>query len=156
MRLRHVTTAFFDLDLHVELAVAGHVRDDVVRVEDFNIVSLLDVRTGNSARPLLFQLQRDFVAVMQLHHHTFEIQQNIDHVFLHAFYGGVFMQDTGDFHFGWCVAGHGGQQYTAQGIAQRMAIAALERLHHYFCVCRGNILHIDDARLQKSRGIALH
>src|SRR6185503_3322592 len=48
------------------------------------------------------------------------------------------------------VAGHRGQQHTAQGIAQRVAVAALERLHRHFGVRRRQVLHIDDARLEES------
>ena len=69
---------------------------------------------------------------MQPEHQPFQVKQDFHHVFLHAIDGGVLMQHAGDPDFGRSVAGHGRQQYTAQRIAQRMAITALKGLHHHF------------------------
>jgi hypothetical protein len=49
-------------------------------------------------------------------HNAFEIQQDIDDVFLHAVNGRILVQ-TGDRDFRRCVAHHGGQQDTAQCLA---------------------------------------
>ena len=49
---RHVAAALLDLDLHLQVATAGQMRDDVVRVHDLDIVRQLDV-ARRSQRPRL-------------------------------------------------------------------------------------------------------
>ena len=46
-------------------------------------------------------------------------------------------------------AGHRGQQDAAQRVAERVAVAALERLHRHLGVERREVLHVDDAGLQE-------
>ena len=63
---------------------------------------------------------------------------------------GLIVHHADDLNLGGCVARHRGKQHAAKRVAQGVAIAALERLHRHLGVVRGKILHIDDARLQKS------
>ena len=52
--------------------------------DDLDIVIRLDVRSRHRALTGLRQLQGDVVSVVQLEHHTLEIEKHIDDVFLHA------------------------------------------------------------------------
>jgi hypothetical protein len=47
---RHVAAALLDLDRHVDLAALREVGDDVVRVDDLDVVRLLDVGGRDRAR----------------------------------------------------------------------------------------------------------
>ena len=67
-------------------------------------------------------------AVVEFEHHALEVQQDVDHVFLHAIDGRVLVQNAGDGDLSGGVTDHGGQQHAPKRVAQRMAIATLERL----------------------------
>ena len=60
------------------------MRNDLLRVHDFNIVAELDVFGGDDATAFFVQAQSHFIATGELEHHPFEVEQNIDHIFLHA------------------------------------------------------------------------
>ena len=53
----------------------------------FYIVMHLDVSRSHSAFAFFTQAQGHFVTIVQFEHHAFEVQQNVDHVFLHAVNG---------------------------------------------------------------------
>ena len=151
---RLVAAALLDLDLHLELAAGGQVRDDVLGIDDLDVVVRLDVGGRDRALAGLGELQHHVVAVVQLEHDALQVQQDVDDVFLHAVERRVLVQHAGDLDLGRRVAGHRRQQHAAQRVAQRVAVAALERLHHHLGVERRHALHVDDARLQQN--IALH
>jgi hypothetical protein len=104
------------------------VRDDVLGVDDLDVVRGLDVAGRDRAFAFLAQHQRDLVAVVQPEHHALEVEHDVDHVLLHAVDRRVLVQHAGDGHLGRRVADHRRQQHAAQGVAQRVAVAALERL----------------------------
>jgi ABC-type Mn2+/Zn2+ transport system ATPase subunit len=114
----------------------------------------LDVRGRDGAFARLGELQHHVVAVVQLEHDALEVQQDVDHVLLHAVEGGVLVQHAGDLDFRGRVAGHRRQEHAAQRVTQRVPVAALERLHHHLGMERRHALHVDDAGLQEN--IALH
>jgi peptide/nickel transport system permease protein len=58
--------------------------------------------------------------------HVLEVQKNFKHVFLQAFDGGVLVEYAVNLDFSDREAGDRGQQDAPQGIAQRVAVAALE------------------------------
>src|SRR5471032_2708951 len=62
----------------------------------------------------------------------------------------IFVDDASDRHFGRRVAHHRRQQDAAQRVTQCMAIAAFERLHHYFSVAGAERLYIDNTWLQQT------
>ena len=97
-------------------------------IDDLDIVRHLDVGRGDRAFAFLADDQRDFVTVVQAEHHALQVQHDVDDVFLHAVDRRVFVQHTGDRHFGRRITDHRRQQHTPQRVAQRMPIAALEWL----------------------------
>jgi hypothetical protein len=101
--------------------------------------------------PFLVQAQLGGVARVHADGHRLEVQQHVDHVFLHALDAGVLVQHAVDLDFGDRGTGHGGQQHAPQGIAQRVAESALEGLDHHARLTRGHRLHLDDAGLQEFR-----
>src|SRR5690606_441282 len=124
------------------------------RIDDLDVVSDLDVTRGNHALARLRQPQRDFTAAVELEHNALQVQQQVDHVFTHAVERGVLVEHSFDRHFGRRVAGKRRQEDAPQRIPQRMAKAALERLHRHPRLNRRGALDVDDARFQQY--IALH
>ena len=56
----------------------------MVRVDQLDVMRQVDVGCQDWALALFFQGQRDFITALQLEHHTLQVQQDIDHVFLNA------------------------------------------------------------------------
>ncbi len=129
------------------------VRDHVIRVDDLHVVRRLDVAGRDRAFAFLAQHQRHFVAVVQAEHHALEVQHDVNHVFLHPVDRRVLVQHAGDRHLGGRVADHRRQQNAAQRVAQRVAVAALERLERDFGAVAAERLHIDGFGFQQ---IGLH
>jgi hypothetical protein len=50
-------------------------------------------------------------------------------------------------YFGWRIAHHRRQQYTAERVTEGVTIATLERLHDDLGVARGDVLNFDNAGL---------
>jgi len=121
----------------------------VAGVDDFHVVRCLDVGGSHLAFTVLAQAQRDFVTVVQLEHNALEVQQNVDHIFLHAIDGGVLVQHASNRDFRDGIADHGGQQHTTQGIAQGVTIAALERLQRDFGTVVADLLDVDGFGFQQ-------
>ena len=101
----------------------------------------------------LAQDQRDFVAVVQAEHHALQVQHDVDDVFLHAVDRRVLVQHAGDRHFGRRVADHRRQQHAAQRVAERVAVAALERLERDLGAVAAERLDVDGFGFQQ---IGLH
>jgi hypothetical protein len=68
--------------------------------------------------------------------HIFEIEQEVNGVFLHAGDWLELAQHAFDAHAGNRCARDGRQQHAAQGVAQRHAVAALQRLDFELPVVR--------------------
>ena len=114
--------------MHIKFATGAQRGNHVVGVDDFNVVRGLNVFGIHHTLGIFAQAQRDFVAVVQLKHHTLKVQQHVHHVFLHTVKRGVLVQHAGNRNLGWRVPNHRRQQHPAQGIAQRVAVAALKGL----------------------------
>jgi hypothetical protein len=106
---------------------------------------------SDRALAFLAQHQGDFVAVVQPEHHALQVEHDVHHVFLHTVDGRVLVQHTGDRHFGRRVADHGRQQHPAQGIAQCVAVAALEGLERRLGTVTAERLDLDGLGLEESR-----
>ena len=101
--------------------------DHVIRIDDLDVVRHLDVRRRDRAFAFLAQHQRDLVAVVQLEHDALQVQQDVDHVFVDAVDRRVLVHHAGDLRLGRRVPDHRRQQHAAQRVAERVAVAALER-----------------------------
>ena len=149
IRRRAVATAAFNTQGHGEFAGLGQVREHQLRVHDFDVVVRVDVAGRDRSRAFLRQAQLGAVTRVHLERHLLEVQQDVDHVFLHTFDGGVLVQHAFDLDLGDRGARHGRQQHTTQGVAERVAEAPLERLDDDARLARSRGLHLDYTRLQK-------
>jgi hypothetical protein len=129
------------------------VGDHVVGVDDLDVVRRLDVAGRDRAFAFLAQHERDFVAVVQAEHHALQVQHDVNHVFLHAVDRRVLVQHAGDRHLGRRVADHRRQQHAAQRVAERVAVAALERLERDLGAVAAERLDVDGFGFQQ---IGLH
>ena len=120
----------------------------MLRVTDLDIVINLNIASCYRARTFLGQ--GDFSFVLAVHHkgNTLEVQQDLNNIFLYALDGRVLMQYSIDFDFGDRAAGHGRQQNTTQGIAQRVAKATLQRLQSYLGAGSALLIDVDLVRSQ--------
>ena len=59
----------------------------MLRVDDFYVMRCLNVSSGDLTFTIFAQAEGDFVTVMKFEDHAFEVQQNINHVFLYAVNG---------------------------------------------------------------------
>jgi hypothetical protein len=153
-RAGHVAAALFDLDLHVELAALRQVRDHVVGVDDLDVVRGLDVGGGDA--PAFAVLAQDRVTssrLWSLNTTPLRFRQDVDHVFLHAVDRRVLVQNAGDRDLGGRIAHHGRQQHAAQRVAERVAIAALERLEGDLGAVGAKLLDVDGLGFQQ---VGLH
>jgi hypothetical protein len=126
---RDVAAALLDLDLHVELAARGEMRDLMLGVDDLDIVRRLDVARRDGALALLAQHERDLVAVVQAEDHALQVEHDVDDVFLDAVDRRVLVATTPAI-----VTVSVGRSRpltmssnSAQRVAERVAVAALER-----------------------------
>src|SRR5262249_36237983 len=62
-RRRHITAAVLDLDLQIELAACGQMRNDMIGIDDLDVVHGLDVARGDYALALFLEAERHFLAV---------------------------------------------------------------------------------------------
>jgi hypothetical protein len=130
------------------------VRNHVLRIDDFHIMRQFDIAGTDRAFTFLDQFQIDDVTIVQLEYDTFEIQKDVDNIFLNAINGGVFVKNAIDTNLSRCIPDHRGQEDATQRVAKGMAITAFERLHDHFGLHGRNALHVDDTGLKKST--ALH
>ena len=115
-----------------------------------------DVAGRDGSRSLLVQAHFGHVARMHADGHRFEIQQNVDDVFLNALDGGVFVQHAFDLDLCDRGARQRGQQHPAQRIAQGVTEAAFERFDHDTRMARRHGLYLDDPGLQEFIDRSLH
>src|SRR6185312_7303401 len=87
---------------------------------------------------------------------TLEVQQHLDHVFLQTFERGVFVQNAFDFGLDDGRAGNRRQQHAAQRIAERMTVAAFQRLDDDARVIRSDGFDFQTTRTQDLSGRDCH
>ena len=122
-----VAAALLDLDLHLE-AAAGEVGDHVIGIEHRDVVRQVKVGGGDDALAVLAQHDRDLVALLELEDDALEVEEDVNDVFEHAVDLGVLVDDARDLGLRRSEADHRGEQDAAKRIAERVAVAALERL----------------------------
>src|SRR5579863_237491 len=153
---RAIAAATLDAQRHGELTRLGEVGDDELRIHDFDVVVGLDVASRHGTRAFLVQPQLGGVALMHPQRNGFEIEQDVDHVLLHALDAGVLVQHPVDLDLRDRAAGHGRQQHAPQRVAERVAEATLERLDHHARLSRSDRLHLDYTGPQKLTYRTLH
>ncbi len=90
---RPVTATLLDLEPHAQLAALGQVGDDLFRVDDLDGMALLDIASRDRPRTFFGQCQARLThSFLQGNRHTFQVEENIDHILLHTLDGGVFVQ----------------------------------------------------------------
>jgi hypothetical protein len=118
-------------------------------VDDFHVVRRLDVGGRDHAFAVLAQAQRDFIAVVQLEHHALEVQQmlttssctpSIDE---YSCTTPAIVTSVG----AW--PDHRRQQHAAQRVAQRVAVATLERLQRDLGAVAAKRLDVDGFGFQQ-------
>src|SRR6185312_1367336 len=139
---RLVTDAAARLQPDVQRDILGQMADHVLGIDDFHRVVDGDIARGNHALALLGKREVGFIGAIQANRDALEVQQHLDHVFLQTFERGVFVQNAFDFGLDDGRAGNRRQQHAAQRIAERMTVAAFQRLD-------------DDARVIRSDGFDL-
>ena len=122
-------------------------------IDDLDVVRRLDVAGRDRAFAFLAQHQRDFVTVVQAEDDALQVQHDVNDVFLDAVDGRVLVQHAGDRHFGRRIAHHRRQQHATQRVAERVAVAALERLERDLGAVAAERLDVDGFGFEK---ICLH
>ena len=88
----------------------------------------LDITRGNNTRTFLGNGQRGFVLGVHDQANPFEVEQNVDNVFLNTVDGGVFVQHAFDTAVDDRATANRRQQDTTQRITEGMAKTAFQRL----------------------------
>ena len=125
-----VAAAFFNLELHVKLA-AGKVGNDMFRIENLDIVRQIEVCSSDDAFAFFAKCDRNFVTIFKFKDDAFDIQKNVNHVFLNSVNLAVFMNNTCNLSFCRSKTDHGAQKNTAQRIAKSVRITGFKRFHRY-------------------------
>src|SRR6266403_5375030 len=156
LRRRAIPTAALDFQRHRQFAGFRQIRDHEIRIQNLDIVVAGNIAGRHRARALLVQAHLRDVAGVHADGHRFEVQQNVDDILLDTLDGSVLVEHTFDFDFSDGGARQRGQQYAAQGIAQRVTEAEFERFDHETRMARRHGLYFDDPRLQKLIDRSLH
>ncbi|MNN13630.1 hypothetical protein D3C81_1266680 [compost metagenome] len=93
---------------------------------------------------------------MQLDGQAFQVEQDLNYIFLHTLDGAVLMEYAIDFSLNHCTARHGGQQDATQRVAQCVTKTALERLERDLGAGRADHLNVDMTGGQKLIYRTLH
>ena len=142
-RTGNISTAFFHLDLHIELAAVRQVCDYVCRIDNLDIVGRLDVSSSDNAFRILTQAQGNFVAVVEFEDHALEVEQDVYHIFLNPVDRRILVQHASNRHLGCRVTRHRGQQHPTQSISERVAVTALKRLQRNLGAVQTDLLDTD-------------
>ena len=115
------------------------------RVQDLNIVALLDVVRSNLTRADCLNTHCLRPVGVQLCSNTLQVQDNFGNVFLDALNGGELVNHAVDLDAGHGDTGQRGKKHTTQAIAQCDAKATLQRFCHEFAVAavRGQACRFD-------------
>src|SRR5699024_6767135 len=105
-----VTPTIAYLQSHTQLGIAGNGANQVLWIDDLDAVIAHDVIRGHVTRTFLNQFQRGFITVFHPQGNPFEVEEDVDDIFLNALDGRVFVLYAVDLHFGDRASGHAGQQ----------------------------------------------
>ena len=142
---RHITAALIEGELHDELAALAQGCNVPFRVQDLNIVALLDVVRSNLTRADCLNTHCLRPVGVQLCSNTLQVQDNFGNVFLDALNGGELVNHAVNLDAGHGDTGQRGKKHTTQAVAQCDAKATLQRLRHESAVAavRGQACRFD-------------
>jgi hypothetical protein len=125
---RHVAAAAPDRERHLEPSVAGEVRDLELRVEDLELRGSLDVPGGDDARALLRDVHLNLGRVaVQRRDEVLEVEHDVGHVLADARERRELVRGALDLDRGDRGALQRGEQHATNGVAERVAEAAVQR-----------------------------
>ena len=124
---RDIALAGFNREFHVQRGTGIQVADHQILVHHLHVAGDRDLASGDRARTGRVEEHALGAFPGHANGHLLDVQHDVGHVFTHARQAGEFVQRTVHLDGGDRRALQGGQQHTAQGIAQRQAKAALER-----------------------------
>ncbi len=78
----------------------------VVGLHDFHVMVEQNISRGDSPRSALVQRQSRVISGVHVYCDTFQIQEDIGHILLNTFNGGVLVEHVVDFHFRDSAPGH--------------------------------------------------
>ena len=124
----HVAGAATDREHHLDGAAVGQRRDVVVRIEDLELGRDVDVGRDDLAGLVLVQTHLDLVELtVEPADQLLEVEDDVGDVFLHALDGRELVRHTLDLDGADSRALERREQDPAQGVAERMPEAAVER-----------------------------
>lgn len=132
------------------------MRNHVLGIANFHFVVKLDIGSSNDTRSLFAQGESGVFPTVHHNRQTLQIEEYVDHVFLHALYGAVLVQDTVYLHFRHRTTGHGRKQDTTERIAEGVAKTALERFKCDPRTRSSHLLDIDETRCKEIANGRLH
>ena len=126
----HVSAADTDADGHVQLAAVGNRGDDVIGVHQVELARHLQIGAGHRAGALGEHVRGRLVGLVRYlgEHQALHVQHDVGDVLDDAFRGSELVLDALDLDGGGLSPVQRGEQHATHGVAQRVAVAALERL----------------------------
>ena len=130
----HIAAAFVEGELHDELAALAQAGDMPLRVQDLDVIALLDVVGRDFTRANSLHTHRLRPVGVQLCSNPLQVQDNFGNVFLDALNGGELVNHAVDLDAGHGDTGQRGKKHTTQAVAQCDAKTTLQRLCHELAV----------------------
>ena len=145
---RDIAPAVGQRQLHVEGGIGAQGGDVVVGIQDLHLAVSLDIAGSDLALAVHLNVDGLHALGVKLGDDALHVEDDLSHVFLDAGDSGELMLDACDLDGGHSRTGQRREQDPAQGVSQRSAIAALQRLHHVFAIgAVARVFHAFDARL---------
>ncbi len=132
---RLIAATACNTETHVHFTILAKVTDHVLRVGNLDVMIQLDITGCHNARALLAERELGIVPTVHFYGNAFEIQKNLNDVFLDTLNGAVLVQDTVNLRFSHGAARHRRQENPAQCTAQSMAKAPFQRLKRNLGTC---------------------
>jgi len=141
----HIAATLVESQLHNELGTLAQSCNVPLRVQNFDVVALLDVVSSDLTGTNCLNTHCLRTIGVQLCSDTLQVQDNFGNVFLDALNGGELVDHTVNLDAGHGDTGQRGKKHTTQAIAQCDAKATLQRFCHEFAVAavRGQACRFD-------------
>ena len=131
---RNIAAAGSHRNLHGQAGIAHQSSDMQVGIQDLDFAVCVDVTGLDFALAGSLDVDRLGAVAMQLGNDALDVQHDLGYVFLNARDGGELVLYACNLDAGRCRTRQRRQQNAAQGVAQRGAISALQRLYDELAV----------------------